>query len=147
MHYIVSKTIDQTAADQFSDEETARRRDAVVRQMARTPNPRVKSRKKIGTIIPDMDEALVDLEELINLSKLSGFDLFGEFQRLADSGTPHLVAQADDKGAPVTGRLVVRYKLAERLQACMAALRTLYGDSSGIKSGCRQSKAPSVSEP
>jgi hypothetical protein len=135
-------------SDTYSDEEAARRRDAVVRRMAQTPpKPRRKVRGKIGIIIPDMDEALADLARLIKLSRHAGFDLFSEFERLGKDGTPHLVAQTDNEGAPVTGRLVVRYKLAERLHACMSALRTLYGDFSDIENGRRQRKTPSVSEP
>jgi hypothetical protein len=114
--------------DEFGDEGTARRRHEGLRHaLSAPPRPRRKQSQNGGEIVPDMDAALADLEELITLAKRAGFDLFGEFQRLADSGTPHLIAQTDDGGAPVTGRLVVPYKLAERLDACLAALRTLYG--------------------
>ena len=79
--------------DQFSDEETARRRDEALRRALNTPPHRRRKRQNGGEIVPDMDAALADLEELIRLTKHAGFDLFGEFQRLADNGTPHLVAQ------------------------------------------------------
>jgi hypothetical protein len=71
----------------------------------------------------DMDQALVDFKDLRELAALQNFDLFGLIRELSDAGASSFVIEVDSLTAIPTGNGVVRYKLADRLLVCLAALR------------------------
>src|SRR5262249_50614108 len=85
---------------------------------------------------------------LAELSARFGFDLLSCLDSLADSGTPVWAAHVDDIAAPSTSYLVARYKLAERLQGVLAALRVIARNSQGDpgKVGIGQVAAPGKGE-
>lgn len=82
-------------------------------------------------IRPDIDQAAADFAELRVLSERFGFDLPGALNSLADSLTPVWACDVDAVPAPGTNYLVARYKLAERLQGALAALRVVARHSDG----------------
>ncbi len=74
-------------------------------------------------IRPDMDQAVADFDELRLLSNLFGFDLAGAINGLAESGTPVWSCDVDWDAATTTGYAIAHYKLVERLQGVLTALR------------------------
>ncbi len=72
-------------------------------------------------VIFDMDQALADFKELRELATLQFFDLFGLLRELSDAGAS--CVEVDGLSAVPTGSGVIRYKLADRLLVCLAALR------------------------
>ena len=71
----------------------------------------------------DMEQALADFHELRELAALQFFDLFGLLRELSDAGASVLCAEVDSVSAMPTGNSIVRYKLSDRLQICLATLR------------------------
>jgi len=87
------------------------------------------------TVAFDMDQALADFRELRELAALHFFDLFGLLREISDSGASVLCAEVDSFSAMPTGDSVVRYKLSDRLQVCLATLRAHHVHPKKVKGG------------
>lgn len=72
---------------------------------------------------PDMTQALADLAELKELSLRFGYDLFSALASLAESNAPFILGEIDDAATARAGHAVARFKLAERLDGALMALR------------------------
>lgn len=70
-----------------------------------------------------MPYALADFRELRELAALQFVDLFSLLRELSDAGASVFCAEVDSFSAVPTGNSAVRYKLADRLLVCLAALR------------------------
>lgn len=92
-------------------------------------------------VVPDAKAALADMRELKELSELYDFDLGIELLRLTQEGLPALCVEIDAPTAVPADGMVCTYKLPERLQVCLAALRVRHLNSNEIK-GSRPHRAP-----
>jgi hypothetical protein len=92
------------------------------------------------------DGALSDWSELIRLSGLLNFDLHGVLRELTDGGASAPVCKVDGATTELAGRTVVLYKLTDRLQACLSALRARAneGKEQGVK--IAHGRAPELTE-
>lgn len=72
-----------------------------------------------------MDTVSAKFMELRTLAGRFNFDLSRAIDRLAESGTPVWACDVDYSATPTTGYAVARYRLAERLENALAALRVL----------------------
>lgn len=78
---------------------------------------------------PDMAQALADLNELKELSLRFGYDLFGALASLAESNAPFILGEIDDAATARAGHAVACFKLAERLDGALMALRARNGNA------------------
>ncbi|MGD0420587.1 MAG: hypothetical protein ABSA68_13585 [Xanthobacteraceae bacterium] len=83
----------------------------------------------------DMDQALADLKELRELAALQFFDLFSLLRELDDAGASILCAEVDNFSAMPAGNSIVRYKLSDRLQICLATLRARHVHPHKVEGG------------
>lgn len=84
---------------------------------------------------PDFTQANADLDELVRLSGLCGFNLF-EFLRLfSEAGAPTFCCEVYNEPTEGASGGVVRYKLSEGLHAVLTAFRTRNLDQGDIEMG------------
>jgi len=93
--------------------------------------------------VPDAKQALADLREIVALLPEND-DLAIEVRRLIDRGTPLLRAKVDRPVAEATGRLIVRYEIADELKVHLAAARARHVHASEGE-GCPLHGAPASS--
>jgi hypothetical protein len=88
--------------------------------------------------IPDMNQGLADLYELVSLAEQLDRNVLVELGQLIRSGTPLLAAHVDPVPASLTSDVVVLYKVTDQVQAYLTALRSKARDGSTGKvvSGC-----------
>jgi len=77
------------------------------------------------TQILEMDAALSDLQELIDLSAKHSFDISNLFYRVSNSGAAIFGINGELTTTNDTGHLVVYYKLADEILSALAALRNV----------------------
>jgi hypothetical protein len=85
----------------------------------------------------DMDQALADFKELLELAALQFFDLVGLLRELGDAGTSILCVEIDSFSAEATDNCIERYKIAGPLLVCLAALRASQVHSQKIEGHSR----------
>jgi hypothetical protein len=69
------------------------------------------------------NQALTDFKELRELSALQFFDLYSFLREFSDTVASVLCVEVDSLSAIGTGGRIARYKLADPLLVCLAALR------------------------
>jgi hypothetical protein len=84
--------------------------------------------EKCQEVRPDMDQAIGDLRELNTLSARFGFDLVGCIQRLTECDAPVFCCEIDPLPAEGADYLLAKFKLHERLDGALAALRARNSD-------------------
>ncbi len=84
--------------------------------------------------IPDAETALAETKELFVLASRYP-DALVEIGRLAENGTPFLCAYVDKSTAEITGDVVARYQLPERLKILLATLRARDGKANKFEGG------------
>lgn len=83
--------------------------------------------------IPDADQALSDWTELKTLLGFENPDFLSVCGKLIDEGLPFFRVQGDGHLTETTGRFVVRYELADRLQILLSAVRANKGHAAEIE--------------
>src|SRR5258708_3552821 len=77
---------------------------------------------------PDMTQACADLRELTDLSRRFWVDLVGCIKSLTERDHPVFCGEVDAVPAAGTDYLLCRFKLHERLEGALAALRARNSD-------------------
>lgn len=99
----------------------------VIRHFVTTPHKPhepLRKKKKAGRgLRSDFSAVGPQVNELIHLSAVRGFDLFEGLRLLSEAGLPTLCCKVDNGTAKATRDGVVHYQLSDRLLELLSALR------------------------
>src|SRR5271169_2120876 len=99
----------------------------VIRHFVTTPHkphePLRKKKKAEHGLKTDFSAVGPQLNELVHLSAIRGFNLFEGLRLLSEAGLPTLCCKIDNGAAKAACDGVVRYQLSDRLLELLSALR------------------------